>query len=204
MTDDVIIMAHCFTPIKPHLTSHRKASAILGGEVESGVRSLIANAEAQNKMASAGIFRLTDDVTRTYAGPLTRKDAVGLDPARLPFVMYGTDILIEGVGWIELIAQLRKPKSSAVKRQLQVEDQNLDIDLTIEGIPEDPTKPPYPEVEIFSPEGRFIGQRQCISGFALGGPLKKKVGARPRQSMRSVKSQRQKMVRTASDESARE
>jgi hypothetical protein len=192
LSPDTIIMAQSFTPLPPHLTSNVKAEGIHNGQLKANIEMFAARSEL-SKMASAGVFKLNTDVTRIYAGPLTRRDAVGLKPERLPFIMYGTDILIEGVGWVELLAQVRKPKNTAVKRQmLPPEQQILDLELGgSELVPEDAiTTYPFPEVEIFSPEGKFVAQRPCLCAFSLGGPLKKKVGARPRRSMKSVKNQR--------------
>lgn len=190
--DDIIILAHGFTPLKTHLTSNLKAAAFHTGQVESGVESIVLP-EARSKMASAGIFKLKDDITRTYAGPLVRSDAAGLKPERLPFIVYGTDILIEGVGWVELQAQVRKPKSPFVQQQLlplEQRDLQLEIDESIDKeVPIDR----YPEVEIFSPEGKHIGQRACICAYSTGGPRSVKKGARPRRSMVSVKNQRKPM-----------
>ena len=44
-----------------------------------------------------------------------------------------------------------------------------------------------PEVEVFSPEGKFIAQRPSLSCWLLGGPLDKKAAGRPRRSMKGVK-----------------
>lgn len=173
-TPDLIFMAHPFVPLKPHLTSTEKAVGIQNGTSDLQVPN-IADPAVQITMASAGRFKLETDVTKKYAGPLTRRDAAGLKTSVLPFIVYATDILIEGCGWVEIVAQVRKPKAptDALSALSPVE-------LTTE----------YPEIEIFSPDGKFISQRQSISAFCTGGPLKKPTTARPRRSMRSVKNQR--------------
>ncbi|KAF2668621.1 hypothetical protein BT63DRAFT_373858 [Microthyrium microscopicum] len=194
ISPDTIIMAHSFTPLPPHKTSNEKAEQIHNGQLHANIKSMALRSEL-SKMASAGIYKLNTDVTRSYTGALTRRDGVGLKPERLPFVMYGTDILIEGVGWVELLAQVRKPKNTAVRRQLIPASQEmLDLEMTASDTPPEeivaPTTSPFPEVEVFSPEGKYIAQRTSLCAFALGGPLQKKVAARPRRSMKSVKSQR--------------
>jgi hypothetical protein len=167
-------MAHPFAPLKPHLTSTEKATQIQNGTSDLQVPN-IADSAAQIKPASAGRFKLQTDLTKQYAGPLTRRDAAGLKTSVLPFIVYASDILIEGCGWVELVAQVRKPKAPV---------DALSALSPVESIPA------YPEVEIFSPDGKFIGQRQSISAFLTGGPVKRPKTARPRRSMRSVKNQR--------------
>jgi genetic interactor of prohibitins 3, mitochondrial len=178
-TPDLIFMAHAFVPLKPHLTSTDKAISIHTGPEESGVKTIV-ESNARTKMASAGKFLLKDDVTRRYSGPLTRKDAVGLKPERLPFIVYSTDILIEGCGWVELVAQVRRPKEIGTDALSGLEKGEPDV-------------PQFPEVEVFSPKGRYIGQRETLSAWLLGGPKPKASNARksrPRQSMRSVNARR--------------
>jgi hypothetical protein len=178
-TPDLIFMAHSFVPLKPHLTSTAKAISIHSRTMESGIKTIV-EPDAHAKMASAGKFILKDDVTRKYSGPLTRKDAVGLKPERLPFIVYATDILIEGCGWVELVAQVRRPKDTKA-------------DALSGHKEEEPTVPQFPEVEVFSPKGQYIGQRETLSAWLLGGPKPNaSIGrkARPRQSMRSVNARR--------------
>jgi hypothetical protein len=173
-------MAHVFAPLSPHLTSTEKAVACHTGQKESGVKKSIVEPAAKAQMASAGKFLLNCDVTRKYTGPLTRKDAVGIKPERLPFIVYSTDILIEGCGWIELIAQVRRPKP-------QYSDALSGIDNDGKPIAE------FPEVEVFSPKGQFIGQRSSLGAWLLNDRKSKVTNARksrPRQSMVSVKKQR--------------
>jgi genetic interactor of prohibitins 3, mitochondrial len=178
-TPDLIFMAHAFVPLKPHLTSTDKAISIHTSSEETGVKTIV-EPDARTKMASAGKFLLKDDVTRRYSGPLTRKDAVRLKPERLPFIIYASDILIEGCGWVELVAQVRRPKETRADALSVHEKSDSDVLQ-------------FPEVEVFSPKGRYIGQRETLSAWLLGG-LKPKASnarkARPRQSMRSVNAHR--------------
>ena len=172
-TPDLIFMVHPFVPLKAHLTSTEKAIQIQKGTSNLQVPS-IAEESAQRKIATAGRFQLRTDVTKSYAGPLTRKDAVGLKSSVLPFTVYATDILIEGCGWVEIVAQVRKPKPP-VDALSVLESTDL-----VAG---------YPEIEVFSPKGKFIGQRQSLSAFLTGGPKKATV-ARHRRSVKSAKIQR--------------
>lgn len=58
-------------------------------------------------MKLAGTFKLMYDVTKRRAGPLTRKNAIGLSIDKLAFRVMSIDILIEGVGYVEIVAQVR-------------------------------------------------------------------------------------------------
>ena len=165
-TPDVVLLASPFVPLQCHVTSTVKAVAVHTQKILSGVPT-ITNPFAGRIMASAGIFELPWDVTRQRAGPLTAPSAVGLKPEVLPFVIYSIDILIEGCGWIELAMQVRK-------RTLQ----------SLGG------RTTFPAVEVFSPEGKYIGARRPLNAWMLGGnrPLPaNKRKARPRRSMKGVK-----------------
>lgn len=179
-TPNLIFMLHAFVPLEPHLTSTLKAEAIESGERVAGIKSLL-NPDLRSKVRSAGTFKLATDVTRRHAGVLTRKDAVGLAPSRLPFVVYATDILIEGCGWLEVVAQVRKPK---LARQ----------DALGAALGEMSMDAPFPEIEVFSPEGAFVGQRRALNAWLVGGPKGKKSNerrGRPRISMRTLKKSRE-------------
>lgn len=102
---DYIIMAAPFVHLNPHITSSEKASALLRGE-----RSLpwhreisIAKEGVNGTMASAGMFSLDTDVTRTYDPDQSSRFGTSL-----PYIILSTDVLIEGCGWVELIVQVRK------------------------------------------------------------------------------------------------
>ena len=170
-TPDLVFLAHPFVPIDAHVTSTEKAEGIQNRTRESGV-PVITEPWAGEKMKSAGTFQLKWDVTRKQTGPLTDPAAVKLKPERLPFIVYSADILIEGCGWVELVAQVRKPKQSA--------------DDALMG-------PAFPEVEVFSPEGKYVAVRPPMGASVLGGSKPKgrnERHARPRRSMKSVKAQR--------------
>ncbi|KAF1808742.1 hypothetical protein P152DRAFT_404643 [Eremomyces bilateralis CBS 781.70] len=206
VTEDVIFLAASFVPVelKPHVTSNWKA-----GEFQTGTRNketgleVITTDDAKAHIKSAGRFPLRWDVTNQQAGPLTRKDDVALKPDRLPFRVMGADILIEGCGWIEITAQIRKGKRL---RQLPAEgaaegDEKQDASTEDNGetsqnwYPREGAEEEYPMVEVFTPYGKHIGSRQCMNGYLIGGPKPKtaaeKMRKRPRMSMKSVKAQRQ-------------
>ncbi|KAL6400538.1 hypothetical protein AUP68_16251 [Ilyonectria robusta] len=106
-TPDMVFLAYNFTPLEEHLTQTEKAIDFQQQIRQSpGVPSIALDGIGE-KMKHAGTFKLNHDVTRRRAGPLTRKSAVGLQVDRLPFRVLSTDILIEGVGYVELVAQVR-------------------------------------------------------------------------------------------------
>ena len=163
-TPGVTILAYPFVPLDVHVTSTEKAVSVHSHEQPSGIRK-ITTPGAGAKMASAGTFYLKYDVTKQRSGPLTSSDAVGLNPKILPFVVYSVDILVEGCGWVELVAQVRK-------RDFETQEVEL------------------PAVEIFSPEGKYIGVRRPMNAWLLGGqrpiPVTQRT-TRPRRSMKGVK-----------------
>ncbi|KAF2479031.1 hypothetical protein BDY17DRAFT_231910, partial [Neohortaea acidophila] len=111
-THDHVVLAYPFVPLEPHVTSTDKAVAIQTGLYENGepysgtVESIITDS-ARNDIRSAGTVRLQWDVTKARSGPLTHKAAGKMKAANLPFTIYSADILIEGVGWVELTCQVR-------------------------------------------------------------------------------------------------
>lgn len=123
--------------------------------------------------ASAGTFPLSDDVTSVRNPLLPSKDPKDL--AKLPYRIIATDILLSGIGWVELIAQVRRRK----------EEEGLKV-----------------QVEVFTPEGKGVGSRTTMSadmlrkkGAQLAG-VAKKSSARPRRSMKGDK-KRKKLAKRA-------
>ncbi|KAJ9149409.1 hypothetical protein NKR23_g4415 [Pleurostoma richardsiae] len=205
-TDDLTFLSYAFTPIKPHLTSTEKAVKIQEQTGEVNVEN-IAVPGAGEKTRHAGSFELRWDVTKRRAGPLTRRDAVKLKVEQLPFRVLALDILIEGCGWVEVVAQVRArdlyaPRKKAGSAAAATGDGELllqDLDLLAE--PEDPAKegePNWPVVDVYSPEGRFIGSRRPMNAWLLNKPLKtaKSTKSRPRKSMKGAK-KREKTERRA-------
>ena len=178
---DVTVLAYPFVPFDSHVTSTEKAIAFHTQTQTSGVQSLLIPG-AGTRIASAGCYELKWDVTQHRAGPLTAKAAVGLKPAVLPFIVYSADILIEGCGWIELVAQVRKPRSFQ------------------EDAPNEEERPqsPYPKIDVYSPEGKFIGYRRPMEAWLRVGTKPTSVskpGARPRPSMKGAKKTAKKLQR---------
>ena len=180
ITPDTIFLAYPFLPLSGQVTSTEKAVAIQTQQQSCGIAS-VAKPGVGRLIASAGAFRVQHDVTQQRAGPLTAPAAVGLKAHRLSFVVYSTDILVEGCGWVELVVQVRRREIGP---------------LTEDG-ERTPGEPPSPEVEVFSPNGRHIGSRRPMNGWLLGGdkPVSaRQKTARPRRSMKGDKKNRRMSV----------
>ncbi|KAK3683593.1 hypothetical protein B0T22DRAFT_468314 [Podospora appendiculata] len=106
-TPDLVFLAYAFTPITPHVSATEKAIAIQ--EQASGAPNVenIALPATGPKIKLAGTFPLRFDVTEHKAGPITRKNALNVKVERLPYRVCAIDILIEGCGWVEIVAQMR-------------------------------------------------------------------------------------------------
>lgn len=112
-TSDMTYLMYNFTPLEGHRTATYKAIEVQArGEEARNVQN-IALPEAAPKTKLAGTFHLKWDVTKQRAGPLTNAKMVGMKPENLPFRVLATDLLIEGVGWVELVAQVRRPRGDA-------------------------------------------------------------------------------------------
>lgn len=101
--DETVILAYPFTPLPAHVTSTEKAELTQRQLRDSGIKTLLAP-QAGESIKSAGVFALDSDVTKSRSGALLR---AGVPLAKLPFRVKGTDILLEGVGWVELVCQVR-------------------------------------------------------------------------------------------------
>lgn len=167
--ENLTILACPFVPIKPHLTSTLKAVEMEQGQRQPMMETVVTPG-ALASVRSAGRFQLRWDVTKQRAGPLVAKSAVGLKPQQLAFKVLSVDILIESVGWVELVCQVRR---SDFPDHLSSHD-NVD----------------FPEVDIFTPEGRFIAYRRPMGAWMLSKkaliPSSRK-SVRPRRSMAGVK-----------------
>ncbi|KAJ4991045.1 DUF974 domain-containing protein [Stagonosporopsis vannaccii] len=246
VTDDLIFLIHPFVPIHAHVTRTEKAADY---QSQTSDRQLqvppILAPSVGSQMHSAGRFALKWDVTKKLAGPLTSSVAGKMKPENLPFRVWSTDILLEGVGWIEVSAQTRRPQGwkpvgvrkkdpnhakhererrlreekdhkdrkfstiakaeaagedvdDALSRAFAQDDAKKHQATTTQGeVPGDEMadwQDVYPEIEVFSPLGKFIGARRPMCASTIMGP--KSVSsreriARPRRSMKSVKRQRQ-------------
>ncbi|KAG7138331.1 hypothetical protein HYQ45_004575 [Verticillium longisporum] len=134
-TPDLIFLGYNFTPLPEHLTSTEKAVAFQAQTRTAAQVDNICTPDAADKMQLAGSFPLRHDVTKLRAGPITRKNAINIKVENLPYRVLSTDILIEGVGWVEMTAQVRarqlfaKPEAKAAEPV---------VDDTSEDKPQDP------------------------------------------------------------------
>ena len=201
----VNFLMYNFTPLEEHLTSAVKAEEFqLQNRESSGVESIVLEGTGE-KMKHAGTFQLRHDVTKSRAGPLTRKNAVGMKVDNLPFRVLSVDILIEGVGYVEIVAQVRAkslklserpvPRKPVAARE-KSSDPFADMihqrrDANSRPAPEQETvlEPVWPEVDVYSPEGRFVASRRPLQGWLNNKPLVKPehLRSRPRKSMKGQK-----------------
>ncbi|KAL5324165.1 hypothetical protein ACEPPN_008709 [Leptodophora sp. 'Broadleaf-Isolate-01'] len=196
---ELIILSYAFTPIAPHITATEKAIGIQTQTRDSSVLNIALPGTGEN-VKSAGTFPLKWDVTRQRTGPITSPKAVGIRPENLPYRVLATDILIEGCGWVELVAQVRKrpgeiPRFAAEAREREREretrrDREWSSEVSF-GMEEDvvDVDPNWPSVEVFTPQGRFVSARRPMNAWlnVLGKPTKGKLQGRPRKSMKGVK-----------------
>lgn len=172
-TPDTVLLAHPFVPLSAHVTSTEKAVAL---QTQNKITEIpiISRPGVGGLIASSGSFQLKWDVTKQHAGPLTASAAVGLKTQALPFVVYSADILIEGCGWVELAVQVRKRN---IEKLAMSDTSTLNESY-------------FPEVNVFSPNGRHIGYRRPMNAWLLGGERpesRKEKRARPRGSMKGQK-----------------
>ncbi|KAK8862351.1 DUF974 domain-containing protein [Apiospora arundinis] len=231
-----IVLSYAFTPIQPHLTATEKADELQRQVSELNVDTITAPGTGET-IKLAGSYPLKWDVTKERSGPITRRDAVGMKVDRLPYRVLATDILIEGVGWVEVVAQVRKkdlysrpapveedmsrmesssswdqPEARA-ESKAEVEPETTKPSSSalerLEALAEDPSKrkktyvpprvaaapikaddePNWPIVDVYSPEGKFIGCRKPLNGWLLNKPLVTvaQQRKRPRKSMKGQK-----------------
>ncbi|CAJ2511022.1 Uu.00g066470.m01.CDS01 [Anthostomella pinea] len=203
-----IMLTYSFTPIQPHISRTDKAIGIQEQTGEVNIDNIAVPGTGE-KTKLAGSFELKWDVTKQRTGPLTRKDAVGLKVERLPYRVLSTDILIEGVGWVEIVAQMRtkdffapKPDAEAVHRAKPEPERKLSSLERLEALAEVPQRhkappveekaqgePNWPIVDVYSPEGKFISCRRPMNGWMLNKPRVSAASQRqrPRKSMKGMK-----------------
>lgn len=198
-----IVMTYSFTHIEPHMTNTEKAIAIQSQTSSLNVNSIAAPGTGE-KVKHAGSFELKWDVTRERAGPITAKDSVNIKVERLPYRVLAADILIEGVGWVEVVAQVRtrelyeKPSNTNSTAESNSEEGLTSLER-LDALADGPKKKPapvrttgepnWPIVDVYSPEGKFIGVRRPMNGWLMNKP---KVSAesrkaRPRKAMKGMK-----------------
>ncbi|KAM0516711.1 hypothetical protein ACHAPE_005345 [Trichoderma viride] len=198
-TPDMIFLMYNFTPLHEHLTNTDKAIEFQNQTRQSIGLENISLPDIGDKMKHAGTFKLEHDVTKKRAGPLTRKNAIGLSVDTLPFRVLSVDILIEGVGYVEIVAQVRKrhlerilasqnapaqveqetkPKATAQDTTDPFADMyNMRRDMSVDDKAVEPKvqlqpkeSPEWPAVDVYSPLGQFVGSRQPINGWLNNKP----------------------------------
>ncbi|KAL4933945.1 telomere stability and silencing-domain-containing protein [Aspergillus undulatus] len=166
---DHVIMAACFLPIEAHLTNTEKAKEMQAEQRTYPGTKMVTPGIGQT-ISSAGTFDLNWDVTQSHV-PISIAKAMerGMKQPSLPYRVMSADILIEGVGWIELTAQIR---AKAVQAQPQ-------------------ESPSLPQVEVFTPDGKYIGFRRPIECWQFtqqkNAADRRKHGARGRQNVGHLK-----------------
>ena len=215
-----IMLTYAFTSIKPHVCRTDKAVGIQNQTGEVNVENITAPGTGdQTKLA--GSYELKWDVTKQRTGPLTRKSAINLDVERLPYRVLSTDILIEGVGWVEIVAQVRTKDLFAPKAQPKAEEPDdstepggeMSAMERLEAIAEDAKKPKlpppppvdqgnenepnWPIVDVYSPEGKFISCRRPMNVWMMNKPRVTVASrkSRPRKSMKGAKKLEKKLQR---------
>ncbi|KAL2073384.1 hypothetical protein VTL71DRAFT_10708 [Oculimacula yallundae] len=198
---DLVILSYAFTPIVAHVTATEKAIGTQEQTRESSVLNISLPGTGE-KIKSAGIFPLKWDVTRSRAGPITSPKAVGINPDNLPYKIRSTDILIEGCGWVELVAQVRKKRGEMARFQVQSHEtrnheRRPDELLGMDDGFEDVVDPEIPTVEVFSPHGKFVSARRPMNAWmhVMQKPSKGGMKGRPRRSMKGVKKTEKRRMR---------
>ncbi|CAG8906003.1 unnamed protein product [Penicillium egyptiacum] len=153
------VMSASFMPLESHITNTQKAIETQAEEVPYRGTVIIKEGTGST-VASAGIFDLKWDTTTSNL-PTSLAKAVkdrGIPVPSLPYRVMSADILIEGCGWIELSIQIRSKRDA--------EDE-----------------PSYPQVEVFTPNGKHIGSRRPIECWNFIAE-KKKIDKRKRPRTR--------------------
>ncbi|KAM3476007.1 hypothetical protein MY5147_003425 [Beauveria neobassiana] len=223
-SENIIFLMYNFTPLDDHVTSNEKAIDYQAQKKSFGAQENISLPDTAATIKHAGRFALQHDVTRQRAGPLTRKNALGLSVDRLPFRVLSVDILIEGVGYVEIVAQVRtrslyrkqenKDSTENTENPERVAEESKTPTLALDpfetmmrqrrdndktGRPQAPLRseeePPrqleldLPSVDVYTPEGRFVGTRKPINGWLNNKPRisAEHKKSRPRKSMKGQK-----------------
>ncbi|POS84908.1 hypothetical protein EPUL_002837 [Erysiphe pulchra] len=161
---DVVILAYAFTPILSHLTNTEKA---IGIQMQTSTASVlnISVPGTGPKISSAGKFLLKWDVTKRRTGPVTAHDAGRVNVDQLPYRVIGTDILIEGCGWVELVAQVSKRRGDSIINPLGHDSE--DIEISDKETENKETGEVWPGVEIFSPHGKYVAARRPMNAWSF-------------------------------------
>jgi len=212
-TENVVFLTYNFTPLTGHRTMTQKAIGIQAQDTDVNVTN-IAVAGTGERTKLAGSFALKYDVTKPRTGPITRKDAANIKVDRLPYRVCAIDILIEGCGWVEVVAQVRTKDLYRENMDPAIEaatdggagSRTMSLDMvgddygkgeTVQAS-RSPAEPDWPVIDVFSPEGRFIACRRPANAWLL---CRKKPAAslrsRPRRSMKGVKKLAKQAARAA-------
>lgn len=143
---EVVIMAACFVPLESHVTRTEKAIEMQAQTRPYPASQTMLKAGAGKTMSSAGIFPLNWDVTTSHIPISIKKnleDHSGPIP-HIPYKVMSVDILIEGCGWVELTAQIRRAEKQPIGVLFGPQD---------------------PRVEVFSPNGAHIGSRAPMESW---------------------------------------
>ncbi|CAK7273107.1 Mitochondrial ribosome small subunit bioproteinsis protein [Sporothrix epigloea] len=223
-TPGLVFLTYNFTPLQEHRTMTEKAISIQEQTSELRVENIALEGTGE-KIALAGSFRLEYDVTKIRAGPITRKDAANISVDRLPYRVVALDLLIEGCGWVEIVAQVRTrdlfnegrqrartkaetlPKEqitspSGLLQSLDLSEPEEPEEKDIEyGGPDGKSEIQWPIVDVYSPMGKFIGSRRPLNGWMMAQPKasqkKKSMRARPKKSLKGLKQQQKAKRSTA-------
>ncbi|KAF7873936.1 hypothetical protein EAF04_002608 [Stromatinia cepivora] len=192
---DIIVMAYAFTSIKPdpHLTSTEKAIVMQSRGKEPFIDNITIPG-SEEKIASAGIFPLKWDVTKARIAPATKSLFHGNKLDQLPFQILSTDILIEGCGWVELVAQVSKRR--LMKKDTIKNGTAQDTTWRWGDEKEVVDEMAWPSVEVFTPEGKFIAARRPMNAWMLGAK-ETKTKTRPRRSMKGFEKSKKARAKLA-------
>ncbi|KAF8420024.1 hypothetical protein EV426DRAFT_537993 [Tirmania nivea] len=181
-TRDTVFMMYPYAALPTHVTATEKALEFMNHPDPEGCReppvSVTLPGILPHNIKSAGTFDLSYDVTRLRDLRLLGKTDAEIE--HLPYKIYSTDILLEGIGWVEIVAQIRT-------HQLM-----MDV---------------IPQVEVFTPLGKGVGSRKPMGADMLRLQGLKKIGkygvrrspteGRQRPSMKGHKKQRKINHRSA-------
>ena len=219
-TPDLTFLAYNFTPLKEHRTRTEKAVGIQEQTSDLTVDNIAVPGSGRTTRL-AGSFELKYDVTKQRTGPITRRDGANIKIERLPYRVVAVDILVEGCGWVEVVAQVRtkdlfRPtRDDAQQRRETTElDQGVGLRQTLDlSTPDTPPAPAavgtdgatedsrggpnWPIIDVYSPEGKFIAARQPMNAWQLCRRSKAGARGRPRPSMKGAKKRSKAAARAA-------
>lgn len=154
------VLAACFVPIESHITKTDKAIE-MQTEQRPYPGKILMKEGTGSSITSAGKFDLEWDITASNlpdsVAKAVKDKKIPIPP--LPYRVMSADILIEGCGWVEVSVQVRAKRDSETE------------------------SPSYPQIEVFTPEGKHIGSRPPIECWNFIAE-KKKADKRKRPRLR--------------------